>query len=104
MKKIQINKQTRKHAMCAMNNMDIYMNNADPFVRVPAYEMLKHSLRSLSTITGLDYEELYETLTGTDLSNYNLTWLRCLMFKQMEKQTGKKRYGKYHTKLEKDYA
>lgn len=103
MKRITINKQTRKYAMCAMDNMDIYLNSEDPFMRVPAYSKLKNSISSISAITGIDYETLYETLLATDLSNYNLLWLRRLIAKQIAEKTGKRCCGIYFVKQEQDW-
>lgn len=92
-KRILIDSQTRYHAMHAMDSMDTFINNLNPFDRVPAYYILKRSLSKLSAITGIDYDELYETLENTDLSTYNLTWLRRLILKKKTEKRGRTCYG-----------
>lgn len=70
--------EVRKCAMSAMDNMDTYLHSKNPKEKWESHDKLKKSLSLLALFTGLTYTELYDTLSITDLSNYNLTWLRTL--------------------------
>lgn len=77
--------EVRLCAMNAMDSMDNYLNTDNPTEKWANYDKLKENLALLSLFSGLSEEELYDTLSVTDLSNYNLDWLRNLQLKKAKR-------------------
>lgn len=85
--------ELRVQAMRAMNNMDIYKTSKHKGDREQGLMIAKTCLTEISQFTGVPYEALYKALLNTDLTNYNMDWLRELIkdnMKDVDKKTRKK--------------